>query len=90
MYEKALKIKPDDQDALQGQEKAGEGFKGKMTIYFDLNSSKIAKEYVYRIHLIGESIRNDPQITTIQIIGHTYDLGSKADNQTLSKKGPRP
>jgi outer membrane protein OmpA-like peptidoglycan-associated protein len=84
MYGKALHLKPDDGEIIKSREKAGEGYKKKMVIYFDKNSSEISDNYIYRLQVIGELLKNNP--STVTITGHTCDLGSKAYNRRLSRK----
>ncbi|MCX5812432.1 MAG: OmpA family protein [Proteobacteria bacterium] len=86
MYDKALKINPDEKDARNGKEKSEEAFKKKMVIYFDKNSSEIPDNYIYRLQIIGELLKNNPSTASIRITGHTCDLGSKAYNRRLSRK----
>jgi outer membrane protein OmpA-like peptidoglycan-associated protein len=86
MYGKGLKYSPDDEDTLRGKEKSEEGFKKKMVIYFDLNSSQISDLYLYRLEVIGEAIRNNSNKIRVEVTGHTCDLGRKPYNRTLSRK----
>lgn len=86
MYGKALRYKPDDEELLGSRKKAGEGFKKKMVIYFDLNSFRVSELYVYRLQLIGQFITSNSTKKKVEIVGHTCDLGSKRYNKSLSKK----
>ena len=86
MYSKGLKYRPEDEEALKGRMNSEEGFKKKMIIYFDLDSSKISDLYLYRLQLIGESIKSNPAKLKVEVVGYTCDLGSKAYNMKLSKR----
>jgi len=81
MYGNALKIDPEDGDAVQGRKKTEEAYKKKMVLYFDRDSSRISDNYIYRLQLIGEAVTNSKRI---DITGFTCDIGSKAYNKRLS------
>ena len=81
MYGNALKIEPEDGDAVQGRKKTEEAYKKKMVLYFDRDSARISENYIYRLQLIGEAVTNSKRI---DITGFTCDIGSKAYNKRLS------
>lgn len=86
MYGEGLKYNPEDEDAIKGRERSEEAFKKKMIIYFDLDSSKISDLYLYRLQLVGESIKNASDKIRIEVVGHTCNLGSRKHNELLSKR----
>lgn len=86
MYDKGLRYKPNDEGSLTNRERAENGFRKKMVIYFDLNSFRIPEEYIYRVQLIGELIKKNPDKVRVEVVGYTCDLGTKAYNKKLSRK----
>jgi outer membrane protein OmpA-like peptidoglycan-associated protein len=83
MYGNALRIDPEDKDAIQGRKKAEEAYKNKMVLYFDRDSSTISDNYIYRIQAIAEYAKSSKRIN---VTGFTCDIGSKAYNKRLSMK----
>ena len=85
MYSKGLKYQEDDKKTLENIEKAKEGFREKMLIYFDFDSTEIVNHYHYRLQLIGKSAHDDDlKERKITIRGHTDNSGNETYNQWLS------
>jgi len=61
----------------------------KLTVYFDLNSSRLKSEFTNTLDQVAEilkSVETNNQILSIQVFGHTDSLGSDNYNLRLSKK----
>ena len=85
MYSKGLRYQEDDTKTLDNIERAKEGFREKMFIYFEFDSVEIPDHYLYRLQLIGKSAQdNDLKERKITIKGHTDSTGLEAYNQWLS------
>jgi outer membrane protein OmpA-like peptidoglycan-associated protein len=54
-------------------------------ITFDTGSSIVHPEYVDEIALVARSLRDNPQ-STVQVIGHTDNVGRTDYNQALSER----
>jgi len=90
MYTKGLKYKPEDRETLHNIEIAEKGFKNRMIIYFDFDSSQIPYQYHYRLELIASSFQADSRSNgKIKIDGHTCSTGSEGHNMKLSLKRAR-
>lgn len=87
MYSKGLKYQEDDKKTLENTERAKEGFKEKMLIYFDFDSTEISDNYLYRLQLIGKSTQDDDlKEKKITIKGHTDSTGPEVYNKWLALK----
>jgi outer membrane protein OmpA-like peptidoglycan-associated protein len=54
-------------------------------ITFDTGSSTVHPDYVDEVALVARSLRDNPN-STVQVIGHTDDVGATAYNQALSER----
>ena len=54
-----------------------------LQVKFDTNKATIRKEYYSRLQAIGETLKNNPQLTGV-IEGHTDNVGSREFNQKIS------
>lgn len=86
MYKKGLRYNPDDEEYLKKLKEVEIEFKKNIIIYFDFNSYKLSDHYIYRLQLIGESIKGNSGKTKVMVIGHTCNLGPKWYNLFLSQK----
>jgi outer membrane protein OmpA-like peptidoglycan-associated protein len=55
------------------------------SITFDTGSADVHPDYVDEVALIARSLRDNPS-STVQVIGHTDNVGSTAYNQGLSER----
>ena len=55
------------------------------SITFDTGSSRVHPEYVDEIALVARSLRDNPN-STVQVIGHTDNVGATDFNQALSER----
>ena len=55
------------------------------SITFDIDSAIVHPEYVDEIAFVARSLRDNPN-STVQVIGHTDNIGSTAHNQALSER----
>ncbi len=56
------------------------------TAFFDLNSAEIRGDAQAELFKLVEKLRDTDLASTIQIVGHTCDIASRAYNQSLSER----
>jgi outer membrane protein OmpA-like peptidoglycan-associated protein len=56
---------------------------------YQKNSSELTKDSRKRLEMIGEYLKNDPDIATIEIAAYTDSYGGRSINMELSKKRAR-